>query len=183
MKSWSPCALEASRIAASDGGAFFHARMGTPRISTSTISNICPGAVSAAWTSAMLGILRASRGCGRTADEPRLGCRPGLGGRRRGRAAVGDARGEVAGDAARARSRGNELGDLAVGLVPRGVDGPPVGLVDQPGHLGAVDGLPLEQRPGDGLEAALVLAQDPHRLVLLGPQDALDLLVDHARRD
>ena len=55
------------------------------------------------------------------------------------------------------------------------------GLVDQPGDLGAVDRLLLQQGPGHRLEAGAVLAQHLVGPLLLRPQDVLDLLVDHAR--
>ena len=56
--------------------------------------------------------------------------------------------------------------------------GRPVGLVDQAGHLGAVDGLVVEQGAGDGVEAAAVLAEQLHGPLLLVAQDPLDLVVD-----
>ena len=56
--------------------------------------------------------------------------------------------------------------------------GAPVGLVHDPGHLEAVDGLPLDEGLGDGGQPVLVLAQQPQCPGLLVPQDPLDLLVD-----
>ena len=47
--------------------------------------------------------------------------------------------------------------------------------------LGAVERLALEQRAGDGLEPVAVLTEHLAGAVLLVAQDALDLLVDHAR--
>ena len=68
------------------------------------------------------------------------------------------------------------------GLCPLAVHGRPVRLVDQAGHLGAVDDLVVEQGAGDGVEAAAVLAQHLHGPLLLGAQDPLDLVVDDLGR-
>src|SRR5688572_30355280 len=56
------------------------------------------------------------------------------------------------------------------------------GAGDEALHLGAVDRLPLEQRPGDEVETGAVLAQRVAAAVLLLPQDPLDLLVDDPSR-
>ena len=49
------CTRLCSSTARNDGGAFFHVRVATPLIRTSSISKGWPGAVSAAWTSATEG--------------------------------------------------------------------------------------------------------------------------------
>jgi len=55
MNGVSPRARLISSSTRREGGAFFHTRRRAPKTSASSISNIEPGAVNAAWASAIVG--------------------------------------------------------------------------------------------------------------------------------